>query len=332
MGPLVLQAPLAGVTDRIFRGLVRRWAGDTLLFTDMVPASRLEDDRSHRKLAGLGDEPGPVGVQLFDHRPEAMAEAARRAEALGAAAIDINMGCPVPKVARRGGGSALLRDPELAARIVAAVAAAVTVPVSVKARLGWCETSADPVGLALRLQNAGARRLTLHGRTRRQGYAGQADWAAIGAVKRAVAIPVIANGDISTADDARRCLALSGADGVMVGRATLGAPWTVGRLQAQLDGRPDPGEPSPRARLLLAGEHLELLLQEHGAHGLLIARRHLGWALAGLPGGAPLRAALMQTGEANLALALLTRAAAEAAGAPQGSTDGQPWRTSSSEK
>ena len=273
MGPLVLQAPLAGVTDRIFRRLVRRWAGDTLLFTDMVSASRLEDDRSHRKLAGLGDDGGPVGVQLFDHRPSAMAEAARRAEDLGAAAIDINMGCPVPKVARRGGGSALLRDPELAARIVAAVAAAVTVPVSVKARLGWCEGSADPVGLALLLQNAGARRLTFHGRTRRQGYGGQADWAAIGAVKRAVTVPLIANGDIGTAGDARRCLALSGADGVMVGRATLGAPWTVGRLQAQLDGHPDPGDPSPRTRLLLAREHLELLLQEHGAHGLLIARQ-----------------------------------------------------------
>ena len=324
MGPLVLQAPLAGVTDRIFRRLVRRWAGDTLLFTDMVSASRLEDDRSHRKLAGLGDDGGPVGVQLFDHRPSAMAEAARRAEDLGAAAIDINMGCPVPKVARRGGGSALLRDPELAARIVAAVAAAVTVPVSVKARLGWCEGSADPVGLALLLQNAGARRLTFHGRTRRQGYGGQADWAAIGAVKRAVTVPLIANGDIGTAADARRCLALSGADGVMVGRATLGAPWTVGRLQAQLDGHPDPGDPSPRTRLLLAREHLELLLQEHGAHGLLIARRHLGWALAGLPGTAALRATLLQTPEAATALDLLARAAADADDRPQGSTAGQP--------
>jgi nifR3 family TIM-barrel protein len=329
---VVLQAPLAGVTDRIFRTLVRRWAGDTLLFTDMVPASRLEDDRSDRKLAGLGDERGPVGVQLFDHRPQAMAEAARRAEALGAAAIDINMGCPVPKVARRGGGSALLREPELAARIVAAVAAAVAVPVSVKARLGWCERSADPVRLALLLQNAGARRLTIHGRTRHQGYAGQADWAAIGAVKRAVMIPVIANGDISSAADARRCLAVSGADGVMVGRATLGAPWTVGRLQAQLDGLPDPGAPPPRTRLLLARYHLEMLLQAHGPHGLLIARRHLGWALAGLPGGAPLRAALMRVTEPVLALGLLTRAAAEANDAPQGSTEGQPCRTSSNEK
>lgn len=234
------------------------------------------------------------------------------------------MGCPVPKVARRGGGSALLRDPELAARIVAAVAAAVTVPVSVKARLGWCEGSADPVGLALLLQNAGARRLTFHGRTRRQGYGGQADWAAIGAVKRAVTVPLIANGDIGTAGDARRCLALSGADGVMVGRATLGAPWTVGRLQAQLDGHPDPGDPSPRTRLLLAREHLELLLQEHGAHGLLIARRHLGWALAGLPGTAALRATLLQTAEAATALDLLARAAADADDQPQGSTAGQP--------
>ncbi|MCX5955224.1 MAG: tRNA-dihydrouridine synthase, partial [Cyanobacteria bacterium] len=207
----VLQSPLAGVSDRIFRNLVRRWAPEALLFTEMVNATSLELGHGRGKVEELAEEAGPIGVQLFDHRPEAMAEAARRAEASGAFLIDINMGCPVRKIARKGGGSGLLRDPELAMRIVAAVAGAVRVPVTVKTRLGWCGSSADPVGFALSLQNAGARALTLHGRTREQGFQGQADWAAIARVKRALTIPLIANGDVRSPEDALRCLALTGA-------------------------------------------------------------------------------------------------------------------------
>ena len=141
----VLQSPLAGVSDRIFRGLVRRWAPDALLFTEMVNATSLELGFGLQKVEELHQEAGPIGVQLFDHRPEAMAEAARRAEASGAFLIDINMGCPVKKIAKKGGGSGLIRDPDLAARIVEAVAAAVTVPVTVKTRLGWCGSTLDPV-------------------------------------------------------------------------------------------------------------------------------------------------------------------------------------------
>ena len=149
-----------------------------------------------------------------------MAEAARRAEAAGAFLIDINMGCPVKKIAKKGGGSGLIREPELAMRIVSAVAAAVQVPVTVKTRLGWCGTDADPIGWCQQLQDAGAQLLTLHGRTWEQGFKGQADWGAIAAVKQALAIPVIANGDINSPDDARRCLEQTGADGVMVGRGS----------------------------------------------------------------------------------------------------------------
>ena len=305
----VLQSPLAGVSDRIFRGLVRRWAPDALLFTEMVNASGLEHGRGREKVEELAEEAAPIAVQLFDHRPEAMAEAARRAEACGAFLIDINMGCPVPKVARKGGGSGLLRDPDQAARIVERVAAAVAVPVTVKMRLGWCGDSADPVAFARRLQQAGARALTLHGRTREQGFGGQADWEAIATVKRALTIPLIANGDVRTPDDALRCLAHTAADGVMVGRATLGAPWQVGRIDAALSGRPVPPAPCPRERLALAQEQMEALVAARGERGLLIARKHMGWTCQGFAGAAELRQALMRAPSAAAATELMQRAA-----------------------
>ena len=304
----VLQSPLAGVSDRIFRSLVRRWAPDALLFTEMVNATGLELGHGRQKVEELSEEPGPVGVQLFDVRPAAMAEAARRAEGEGAFLIDINMGCPVKKIAKKGGGSGLIRDPELATRIVAAIAAAVRIPVTAKTRLGWCGSSANPVGFATQLQNAGAQLLTLHGRTREQGFKGQADWAAIALVKAALTIPVIANGDIHTGADALRCLALTGADGVMVGRATMGAPWIVGQIDAALTGRPVPATPDPQQRLMLAAEHLQALVAAKGEHGLLIARKHMGWTCQGFAGAAPLRQALMRAPTSAEALALLDQA------------------------
>lgn len=227
--PLVLQSPLSGVSDRCFRQLVRRWAPDALLFTEMVNATSLELGFGRYKVEELADEIGPVAVQLFDHRPTALAEAARRAEASGAVLIDINMGCPVRKIARKGGGSALIRSPDLAAKIVESVANAVKLPVTVKTRLGWCNSSANPLGFALMLQEAGAQRLCLHGRTREQGFKGRADWHAIAAVRQQLRIPVIANGDITSPNDALNCLAITGAAGVMVGRASMGAPgWWEG--------------------------------------------------------------------------------------------------------
>jgi nifR3 family TIM-barrel protein len=249
-------------------------------------------------------------VQLFDHRPAAMAAAARRAEACGAFLIDINMGCPVPKISRKGGGSGLIRDPELAARIVAAVAEAVRIPVTVKTRLGWCGASADAVGFARILENAGARALTLHGRTREQGFKGQADWAAIAAVKRALAIPVIANGDVKGPEEALRCLAATGADGVMVGRGTMGAPWLVGRIDAALQGLPLPPLPTAAERIALAAEQLEALVAAKGEQGLLIARKHMGWTCQGFAGAAELRHGLMRAPTPTDALELLAQAAA----------------------
>jgi nifR3 family TIM-barrel protein len=256
----------------------------------------------------LAAEAGPIGVQLFDHRPAAMAEAARRAEAAGAFLIDINMGCPVRKIARKGGGSGLIRDPELAARIVETVAAAVRIPVTVKTRLGWCSSDADPVSWCRQLESAGAQLLTLHGRTREQGFKGQADWAAIAAVKQALTIPVIANGDINSPADALRCLELTGAVGVMVGRGTMGAPWLVGQIDAVLSGRPIPPTPGPTEKLALAAWQLQALVAAKGNHGLLIARKHLSWTCTGFAGAPQLRHALMRAPTPAEALALLEKA------------------------
>ena len=309
----VLQSPLAGVSDRVFRSLVRRWSDQALLFTEMVNATSLELGHGRAKVEELGTESGPIGVQLFDHRPEAMAEAARRAEAAGAFLIDINMGCPVKKIAKKGGGSGLIREPQLAMRIVSAVAAAVQVPVTVKTRLGWCGTDADPIGWCQQLQDAGAQLLTLHGRTREQGFKGQADWGAIAAVKQALAIPVIANGDINSPDDARRCLEQTGADGVMVGRGSMGAPWLVGQIDAALRGRPVPPTPGPLERLNLAREQLLALVDARGDHGLLIARKHMGWTCTGFTGAPQLRQQLMRAPTPADAVELLNAAAASVA-------------------
>jgi tRNA-dihydrouridine synthase B len=305
----VLQSPLAGVSDRIFRGLVRRWAPDALLFTEMVNATSLELGHGRSKLTELGEEEGPIGVQLFDHRPAAMADAARRAEAAGAFLIDINMGCPVRKIARKGGGSGLIREPDLAARLVEAVAAAVRIPVTVKTRLGWCGSDADPVRWCLRLQEAGAQLLTLHGRTREQGFRGTADWQAIAAVRRALTIPLIANGDVNGPADALRCLAATGADGVMVGRGTMGAPWLVGQIDAALRGRMVPPTPGAGERIALAAEQLQALVAARGDQGLLIARKHMGWTCQGFAGAARLRHALMRAPTPAEALMLLEQEA-----------------------
>lgn len=242
------------------------------------------------------------------------------------------MGCPVRKIARKGGGCGLIQQPELATAIVEAVAAAVAIPVTVKTRLAWAGThpsdarTAAAIAWCQRLEAAGTQQLTLHGRSREQGFRGTADWEAIAAVKRSLTIPVIANGDLRSPADAMRCLAITGADGVMVGRGSMGAPWLVGQIAAALDHRPLPPTPTASERLALAAEQLEALLAERGDHGLLIARKHLGWTCAGFPGAPQLRQALMQAPTPTEARALLERARARLADdqpGAQGSTSGQ---------
>ena len=307
----VLQSPLAGVSDRIFRALVRRWAPDALLFTEMVNATSLELGHGRGKVEELSKEIGPIGVQLFDHRPAAMADAARRAEGAGAFLIDINMGCPVRKIARKGGGSGLIRDPDLACQIVESVASAVGVPVTVKTRLGWCNQAQidgshhAAVAWCRQLEDAGATLLTLHGRTREQRFSGSSDWEAIASVKQSLSIPVIANGDVNSPDAALRCLEQTSADGVMVGRGTMGAPWLVGQIDAALSGRTIPLTPGPRERLVLASEQLQALLDSRGDHGLLIARKHMSWTCTGFTGASQFRQKLMRAATPDQALTML---------------------------
>jgi tRNA-dihydrouridine synthase len=234
----------------------------------------------------------------------------------------------VKKIARKGGGSGLIRDPDLAARLVETVAAAVTLPVTVKTRLGWCDGSGAEAW-CLRLQNAGAQLLTLHGRSRDQGFRGEADWSAIAAVKRCLRIPLIANGDIDSPADAIRCLEITGADGVMVGRGTMGCPWLVGCIDGALRGKPALLPiPDAAGRLALAAEQLQALVASRGDHGLLIARKHLAWTCTGFAGAPQLRHALMAAASPAAALDLLEQAR-EALSRPtatpaQGSTSGQP--------
>ncbi len=301
----IIQSPLAGVSDQIFRQLVRRWSPKALLFTEMVNAKSLELGHGEQKVLELSEECGPIGVQLFDHRPDSMIEAARKAESSGAFLVDINMGCPVKKIAKKGGGSALLKEPELAQAIVRKVSKAISIPLTVKIRLGWCEETSDPISFALGLQDAGAQLITVHGRTRKQGFSGTSNWEAIAKIKQSLEIPVIANGDIKNSKDAIECLEITNADGVMIGRASMGAPWLIGQIDEELKNQKTFKIPNAKMKLSLSLEQLKLLLFKKGNHGLLIARKHMNWTCKGFPGASELRHKLVRTNDPREAIKLL---------------------------
>ena len=301
----VIQSPLAGVSDQIFRKFVRRWSPKALLFTEMVNAKSLELGHGEEKVNELSEESGPIGVQLFDHRPDSMIDAAIKAESSGAFLVDINMGCPVKKIAKKGGGSALLKEPELAKLIVKKVSEAISIPVTVKIRLGWCEDTSDPVSFALGLQEAGAQLITVHGRTRRQGFSGHANWDAISKIKKSLDIPVIANGDIKSSRDAIECLKITNADGVMIGRASMGAPWLVGQIDEEIKNQKTFEPPDARMKVNLSLEQLKLLVSKKGDHGLLIARKHMNWTCRGFQGASTLRQKLVRASTPNEAIKLL---------------------------
>lgn len=281
----VLLAPMAGITDLPFRRLVAGF-GAGLLVSEMVASQEMVQAKPGvRERAELGLGEARTAVQLAGRDPFWMAEAARMVEANGAAIIDINMGCPAKKVTGGLSGSALLRNLDHALRLIDAVVAAVSVPVTLKTRLGWDDHGAAP-DLARRAASAGIRMITVHGRTRCQFYAGSADWAAIRAVKRAVAIPVVANGDVTDASTARTALSASGADGVMVGRGIAGRPWQIARIAAALAGRPLPDAPQGAAFAAMVAGHYEDMLAFYGRDlGGRVARKHLGWYMdrAGTP-------------------------------------------------
>jgi tRNA-dihydrouridine synthase B len=286
-------APMAGVTDRPFRQLCRRM-GAGYAVSEMVTSRKdLWDSLKTSRRADHQGEAGPIAVQIAGTDALMMAEAATYNIDRGAQIIDINMGCPAKKVCSKWAGSALMQDEPLALQIIEAVVAAAAprnVPVTLKMRTGWCETEKNALRLALAAENAGVAMVTVHGRTREQGYKGQAEYATVAAVKAALRIPVVANGDINTPQKAELVLALTGADAVMIGRAAQGRPWIFRETAHYLAT----GETLPAPAVLQAGDWLTEHLHDHYSlygelTGMRTARKHIGWAVSELPGGEEFR-------------------------------------------
>lgn len=289
----ILLAPMAGVTDKAFRMIVKPF-GPALMYTEMVSGKGLfYKSKKTADLLTADESEKPVAVQIFGHDADIMAEIANSALEYGAAVIDINMGCPAPKIVNNGDGCALMKSPETAAKVISAVCRAVDVPVTVKFRAGWDDKSINAVEFAKIAEQSGASAVTVHGRTREQFYSGTADLDIIKAVKAAVKIPVIGNGDIIDGGSAAHMLEYTGCDGIMVGRAAEGNPWIFKEISAYLkDGTVLP-PPDLDERREVALKHLSLLVEFKGEHrGVLEGRKHMAWYFKGVSGGAVLRTAL----------------------------------------
>ena len=311
LAPPVALAPLAGITDLPFRQLVSRWGAGWVVSEMVASQEMVQSKPGVREKAELGFDQANTAVQIAGREAYWMAEAARMVEASGAAFIDINMGCPAKKVTNGYSGSALLKDLDHALNLIEAVVAAVEVPVTLKTRLGWDDALLNSAELAHRAEGAGIRMITIHGRTRCQFYEGSADWAAIAAIKNAVSIPVIANGDIVDPATARKAMALSGANGVMVGRGAQGRPWALAEIAADLFGTMRPILPTPSEFAAMVAEHYEAMIAFYGAElGNKVARKHLGWYMDDAVTPAALRKAVLVEGDPARVLQLLPDALA----------------------
>jgi len=295
IGNRVVLAPMAGITDKAFRVIAKSF-GCGLVFTEMISDMGLVYGQSRtQRIADTSGEEPPVAVQIFGSDPRTMAQAARIVADQGAAIIDINMGCPTPKIVRNGEGAALMLDIEKCRRIIDEVVVAVTVPVTVKMRKGWDENSINCLELARVAETSGAKAITLHPRSRMQFFAGKSDWSLIKAVKDEAQIPVIGNGDINSADDAVRMIEETGCDAVMIGRAVLGNPFLIRETVAILENHQRIAPPLLEQRIEVALRHLQLAIQFKGEWvAVREMRKQLAWYVKGRPGAAQIRASLNQ--------------------------------------
>ena len=304
--PPIALAPMAGITDRPFRDLVRGF-GVGLMVSEMVASQEMVQAKPGvRERAELSADVENTAVQLAGRDAYWMAEAARQVEDRGAKVIDINMGCPAKKVTNGYSGSALLKTPDHALSLIEAVVGAVSVPVTLKTRLGWDDNSLNAADVARRAQNAGVQMVTIHGRTRCQFYKGSADWGAISEVKAALDVPLLANGDIIDTATAREALKRSGADGVMIGRGAQGKPWLLAQVAHDIWGSEAPQIPTGADLVRLVSDHYEAMLASYGLDlGIRVARKHLGWYMDEAATPAPLRRDILTAKDPKDVLRLL---------------------------
>lgn len=286
----IFLAPMAGITDLPFRMICKRY-GCGFVYSEMVSAKGLYyGDKKTSTLLAIDDIEKPCAVQIFGSEPHIMAQIAEKAAATGASVIDINMGCPTPKIVNNGDGSALMKNPKLAGEIVKAVSAAINLPVTVKIRKGWDDSCVNAVEFAKVLEDNGASAIAVHGRTSRQFYSGEADWDIIRDVKSSLSIPVIGNGDVKKPEDVLKILDYTGCDGVMIGRAAQGNPFIFKQINELITTGKVLYEPSTQDRISQAIEHVEMLVEFKGeSRGIKEARKHVAWYIKGLPQNAKLK-------------------------------------------